>query len=187
MFNKIIGIGLPKTGTSSLAVTLNNNNISTLHFGSPESEEIKSKMYKGIYRFDLFEKYTGITNAFEMIFPQLDITYPGSKFIYTYRNKDEWMDSAKRHWEKMLANPLSKPMEIHHHLITFGTYLFNEDRFSWVYNYHLNMVADYFKTKPGTVLSIDITKESHYVEQVCKFLDIPVINNKPVHVNKNNK
>lgn len=184
MFNKVIGIGLPKTGTSSLAVALNNNNIPTIHFGDPECNEIIDKMYKGIYTYSVLDKYMGITNAFEMLFPQIDHAYPGSKFIYTYRNKESWLVSAKDHWERMLANPVAKPMEIHHHLITFGTYLFNEDRFAWVYDYHSKIVNDYFSSRPGTFLSIDVTKESDYVQKVCLFLDIPIIDATPVHANK---
>ena len=182
--NKVIGIGLPKTATSSLTQVLNNNGVNTIHFGSSECDEVRQKMYKGIYKFDVLDKYTGITNAFEMVFPQLDLTYPGSKFIYTYRDKDAWLDSAKKHWERMLENPLAKPTEIHHHLITFGTYLFNEDRFSWVYDYHTRIVVDYFNSRPDTVLSIDITKEADYVQQVCEFLNILVIDDTPIHVNK---
>ena len=56
-FNKVIGIGLPKTATSSLAVALTNNNIPTIHFGPPECEEIRQKMYKGIYKFDTLNNY----------------------------------------------------------------------------------------------------------------------------------
>lgn len=48
-FNKVIGIGLPKTGTVSLTMVLSGNGISTIHFGSTDCEEIRQKMYDGIY------------------------------------------------------------------------------------------------------------------------------------------
>lgn len=183
-FNKVIGIGLPKTATSSLAVALTNNNIPTIHFGTPECEEIRQKMYKGIYKFDTLNNYIGITNAFEMIFPQVDKEYPNSKFIYTIRNKEVWIDCAEKHWKRMMTNPKAAPMQVHHHLITFGAYLFNRDRFSYVYDMHFNMVRDYFIDRQQDLLILDITIDKEYVNKVCDFLSIPIINSELVHVNK---
>lgn len=136
-----------------------------------------------IYKFDIFEKYRGVMNAFEMIFPQVDKEYPNSKFIHTLRNKEEWLISAENHWK--IATSAQAPLKtIHHHLITFGTYLFNKDRFSFVYDMHLNMVENYFKDRKADLLTIDITKDKDYVIKVCDFLDIPVINSTPLYYNK---
>lgn len=183
-FNKVIGIGLPKTATSSLAVALTNNGVNTIHFGDPECEEVRNKMYKGVYRSNVLDKYDGITNAFEMVFPQVAKEYPNSKFIYTIRDKEAWMWSVEVHWERMMNNPLATPMEVHHHLITFGTYLFNEDRFSFVYDYHYGMIKNYFINGTRDLLIIDITKDNNYVEKICTFLGIPVVNSTLVHINK---
>ena len=183
-FNKVIGIGLPKTATSSLAVVLTNNGIPTIHFGSPECDEIRQKMYKGIYKFNTLENYIGVTNAFEMVFPQIDNEYQNSKFIYTIRDKEAWMKSIESHWERMINNPLASPMKVHHHLITFGTYLFNKDRFSYVYDMHFNMVKEYFKYRQQDLLVIDITIDKDYVNTVCNFLEIPIIYSKLIHANK---
>jgi len=182
--NKVIGIGLPKTATSSLTGILNNNNIKTIHFGSPVCEEIRNKMYKGIYTFDTLNRYHGITNAFEMIFPQVDKTYPNSKFIYTIRKKSSWLVSIKKHWDRMINNPNSKQETIHHHLITFGTYYFNKDRFSFVYDSHKLMVENYFKDRLHDLLTIDITQDDDSVIKICDFLEIPVINKMKLHRNK---
>jgi hypothetical protein len=183
-FNKVIGIGLPKTATSSLAGILSANGVPTIHFGNTGCEEIRHKMYRGIYIFDIFEKYRGVINAFEMIFPQIDKEYPNSKFIHTIRDKDAWLYSVKLHWERAMANSVAQLILIHHHLITFGTYLFNEDRFAFVYDMHANMVKDYFKDRKNDLLVIDITKDQEYVYKVCGFLNIPVINNTALHFNR---
>ena len=174
--NKVIGIGLPKTATSSLAGALNNNGVPTIHFGDGECEEVRQNIYNGIYKFELLNKYKGITNAFEMIFPQVDKTYPGSKFIYTIRDKEAWLSSAKKHFNKYQSRP-------EHHLITYGTYKFNKDRFSFVYDMHLDMVKNYFSNRKNDLLILDITKDSAYVYKVCEFLGIVVINAKPLHLN----
>ena len=71
---------------------------------------------------------SGITNALEMIFPQVDKEYPDSKFIHIVRDKDIWLDSAEKHWDRTLERiGEERAMTIHHHLITVGTYLFNKD------------------------------------------------------------
>ena len=122
MFNKVICTGLPKSGTSSLTSVLCANNVPTVHFGAPECDEMREKMYRGLYKFDILEKYRGITNALEMVFPQVDKEYPNSKFIQTIRDKDVWLDAAERHWDRMLNNVGEEhALTIHHHLITFGT------------------------------------------------------------------
>ena len=182
--NKVFGVGLPKTGTSSLAVMLTSNNIPTVHFGNTLCQEIRNKMYKGIYKFDILKQFRGVTNGFEMIFPQLDVEYPDSKFINTIREKEIWMTSAESHWERMMANPKARPAEIHHHLITFGTYLFNKDRFSFVYDMHKNMVDEYFKDRPDDLLTIDITIDNEYPIKICDFLGIPCVDRQPKHLNK---
>lgn len=175
--NKVIGIGLPKTATSSLAGALNNNGVSTIHFGDGECEEVRQKMYNGIYEFEVLNRYKGVTNAFEMVFPQIDKVYPGSKFIYTIRDKEAWLDSAERHFVKYSSRP-------EHHLITYGTYKFNKDRFSFVYDSHSLMVKNYFNNRKNDILTIDITKNNDYVYRVCNFLGISVINAEPLHLNK---
>ena len=182
--NKIIGIGLPKTGTSSLAVSLSNNNVPTIHFGSPECEEVAQKMYRGIYKFDIFKKYKGITNAFEVVFPQVDKEYPNSKFIYTVRDKDIWLTSIENHWIKALNDKKVDLMVMHHHLMTFGTYLFNRDRFSFVYDMHCDMVKNYFKDRKSDILTIDITNDVKYVYKICDFLNIEVVDGTAFHLNK---
>lgn len=183
-FNKVIGIGLPKTGTSSLAAALTNNGIPTIHFGNIECEEIWEKMPKGIYRFDVLERYKGVTNAFDTLFPQIDKEYPGSKFIHTIRNKVEWLVSAEKHWGRMLNNPKVDPMSMSHHLITYGSYLFNKDRFSFVYDNHARMVKDFFKNREEDLLTISVTNDKNYVYKICDFLNIPVVDGTPLHYNK---
>lgn len=182
--NKVIGIGLPKTGTSSLAAALTNNGVPTIHFGNVECEEIYQKLPKGIYKYNVLERYKGITNAFDTVFPQIDKEYPNSVFIYTVRNKKEWMVSIEKHWERMMNNPNADPMSMSHHLITYGSYLFNKDRFSFVYDNHARLVKDFFKSRQNDLLTIDITKDRGYVYKICDFLNIPVINNVPLHYNR---
>jgi len=146
--NKIFCIGLPKTGTVSMNQFLNSCKIRSLHFGQPEANEIRNKIYRGIYKFDTMKNYDALTNCGENYFAQLDHQYPGSKFVFTTRDKERWLISIKKHWDKTISEVGEKAiMGIHHHLIVFGCYLFNRDRFSYVYDTTHMLVNDYFKDR----------------------------------------
>ena len=181
--NKVIGIGLPKTGTSSLNKILNNNGIKSIHFGSPACNEVRSKMLDGIYTFDVLNRNRGITNAFEMVYPQVDKNYPNSKFIHTVREKNSWLVSIKEHLERSISKGVDQRI-MKHHLLTFGCYFYNEDRFSYVYDTHQQMVKEYFKDRPNDVLTVNIIEEHDCVKKICNFLEIPIKNASRVHINK---
>jgi hypothetical protein len=112
-----------------------------------------------------------LMNAAEWWFPQVDLEYPGSKFIWTHRPKDQWMESIHRHFRNKYLQLGDKVFEQHNHLITFGCYLFNEDRFSWVYDLHEKTVKDYFSDRPEDLFSVDLSKE-RTVDRLCEFLGV---------------
>ena len=168
--NKIIGIGLPKTGTSTLSRCLTAMNIPTLHFGSNKCDGIRHNMYRGIYKYNIMNKYKGITNAFDTIYPQIDKTYPNSVFILTIRNKDDWLKSCEKHFNKALLNVGEEAMTfMRHNIITFGTCLYNEDRFSYVYDTHLENAQRYFQDRKDSLLTINIC-EADNLGSLYKFL-----------------
>lgn len=78
--NKVFGVGLPRTGTQSLAAALRIFGYRTTH-----SEPFVSELE----RFDA---------ATEVWFPisQLEGKWPGSKYILTERSYDSWMESCRR-------------------------------------------------------------------------------------------
>lgn len=177
-FNKVFGIGLPKTGTLSLNKGLNDLGLRSLHFGDPKM---------GIYRFETLVNYDALTNACENYFPQVDKTYPGSKFIYTVRDKDSWLASIKAHMQRAVERiGINALTSIHTHMGIFGTYLFNEDRFSFVYDEHSSLVQRYFFDRPADILKFDIS-ELKNLDCISNFLgldksgiEVPKINCRPL-------
>lgn len=175
MYNKIFGIGLPKTGTSSLATYMTARGVNTLHFGSNDANEIRNKIYQGIYKFDVMDRYDGLTNCGENYFEQFDREYPGSKFILTTRDKEEWLDSIERHWSRWVAKVgVRRVMTVNHHLITFGTYLFNKDRFSYVYDYTHEMIWSYFRDRRDDLFVLKLNNlKNEEIEKLCEFIEVP--------------
>jgi len=83
-YNKIFGIGLNRTGTTSLSVALNILGINTRHYCSITSKT-KSTEINDIYALD-----GAVDSTFKHTYPLLDKTFPLSKFILTIRDKEQW-------------------------------------------------------------------------------------------------
>jgi hypothetical protein len=79
--NKILNIGLPRTGTYSLNVALKNLGFSCIHYPN-KIEEIKNYQAACEVRFEYIE---------------LEKNFPNSMYIYTYRDFDSWIRSCYNH------------------------------------------------------------------------------------------
>lgn len=78
---KVLGIGMPRTGTVSLATALTILRYSTKHY-PVQIEDIAKYQACCEVRFSIAD---------------LNQKYPGSKFILTVRNEHDWLESCKRH------------------------------------------------------------------------------------------
>jgi sulfotransferase family protein len=92
---KIFGIGLSKTGTTTLAAALTILGMNTLHWTNPLTCELISD--DDLHLFDALTD-TPVCKAFEKYY----YMFPAAKFIYTMRPLDSWIDSMNRHWRRAL-------------------------------------------------------------------------------------
>jgi hypothetical protein len=92
---KVFGIGLSRTGTTSLAAALRTLGLSTLHWTNPLTCELVSNEDA-----QLFDALTDkpVCLDFEKYYYQ----FPASKFVYTVRPLDSWIRSVNGHWKKVL-------------------------------------------------------------------------------------
>ena len=88
---KIFGIGLSKTGTTSLSHALEIMGFSAAHYTNPISHELLQ-----VLDAKFFEALTDTPIAF--CFESLYEMYPEAYFIYTIRPLDDWEASLQRHW-----------------------------------------------------------------------------------------
>src|SRR5688572_13581789 len=94
---KVFGLGLSKTGTTSLGGALNLLGIETIHY--PHDQKTYHDLRNGNYRLSILEEYQGAVDIpVAPYYAQLDTIYPDSKFILTVRDKDSWLTSAEVHW-----------------------------------------------------------------------------------------
>jgi hypothetical protein len=153
---KIFGIGLAKTGTTSLNDALAILGISSL--GCPDS-------ISAVRRFDAATD--GIVAG---RFEELDRAFPGSKFIYTVRNRESWVRSYTRHHRR------KEPSLKGHEELTrslYGTTGTEEDMLLDAYDRHERHVLEYFRDRPDDLLVMDICEGTVDWKPLCEFLGKP--------------
>ena len=140
--NKIFGIGLSRTGTTSLTHALRLVDINIIHY--PTQSQIFNPDNSGCCDIPVIRFYK-----------ELDEKFPNSKFIYTIREKKEWMKSIKAHFERHKSSN-KNPWELSNRLAIYGRIEFDEKVFSDVYRRHDQDVRKYFSNREQDLLIINI-------------------------------
>jgi hypothetical protein len=154
---KILGIGLAKTGTTSLNDAFAILGITSI--GCPGS----------IAAIKRFEAATDgiVADRFEA----LDRAFPGSKFIYTTRDPENWLNSYTRYHGR--KNP-SLPGHADMTRRLYGTTGTERDILLAAFKRHERHVFEYFRDRPNDLLIMDIVGGRADWEMLCNFLDRPV-------------
>ncbi|MEA2600151.1 MAG: hypothetical protein QOF89_1143 [Acidobacteriota bacterium] len=175
--SKVFGLGLSKTGTSSLGEALNVLGIRTVHY--PSDESTFECLRNGHYRLPILEEYQGAVDIpVAPFYAQLDAEYPGSRFVLTVRDPQAWLRSVELHWELMMdwwhRYPDFKRFQEFISACVYGSIGFSPDRFLHVYEAHRQNVERYFRDRPGDLLVLDICGGEGW-EKLCPFLgaDVP--------------
>ncbi len=176
-FNKVFGIGLSKTGTTSLGLGLKRLGIKTIDY--PHDPTTLRELEQGDYRLSVLEHYQAVTDTpVAIYYAQLDRLFPGSKFILTVREKESWLRSVEEHWkfsEEWAQRHLPfRRFTYFIHAAVYGTYAFERERFSFVYDQHVRNVLEYFHDRPDDLLVADVCSGDGY-EKLCPFLGRPVL------------
>ena len=185
MKGKVFGIGLSKTGTSSLAEALNVLGINTIHY--PHDAITYQELKAGQFRLSILNQYDGIADTPVVpYYPQFDKLYPGSKFILTIREKKEWLASVEKHWQVASTyedQPLKREFQHFIRTAVYGCIDFQKDRFSYVYDVHEQQVLRYFADRPDDLLVMNICEGEGW-EVLCPFLHLPVPGEPFPHANE---
>ena len=158
MAGKILGIGLSRTGTSSLARALGLLGYSVVHFPTRLEQ---------VARHDAA---ADITVAYT--FPQLDQRFPGSRFVLTVRDQASWLRSCERFWQVRSAERIS-PFIRQVRKRVYGGVGFDADRFSRAWDGHMERIDAHFRNRQQDHLVVDICAGDGW-ESLCPFLGKPV-------------
>ena len=163
MTGKIFGIGLSKTGTTSLNEALVQLGYHSKHY--PQLREL----FTGDFR--CLEKYDAVTDIpVAPYYAQLDEAFPGSKFILTVRNLNDWLASMER-W--LVPQRRTNEFIIQMRLAMYGVTTFHRGRLKYVYERYVREAEAYFSSRPKDLLVLDICAGEGW-EKLCAFLGKPV-------------
>lgn len=171
--SRIFGIGMQRTGTSSLHEAFQILGFDAFHWGEGEAPLIWYEM-QALGRSKTLERWFCFSdNPFPLMYEQLDKAYPGSKFILTIRNEKDWLRSVERLWSYE-DNPNRGLWDIYPfsntiHTAIYGQKDFDKAVFLERYRRHNAEVIEYFISRPNDLLILDMDKGHGWVE-LCKFL-----------------
>ena len=167
---KIFGIGLSKTGTTSLARALEILGYRTKDF-------IGVKEYRpgrlDCIDLDVIDANDAFTDTpIPSFYRELDQRYPNSKFILTIRDMDGWLKSCKKQFTRALAN---KETAANNSILVamYGESVFEKEKFESGYWCYVNGVYDYFRDRKEDLLVLDICANEGW-DKLCAFLGQPI-------------
>jgi hypothetical protein len=165
--SKIFGIGLSRTGTKTLNTALTQLDIKSIHY--PGNDETFRLLSNGVVRLPILEEYDGITDIHTVPFyPQLDATYPGSKFILTTRDVDAWCRSMEKHMSSLCLEDLNDSGPQWLRTAVYGIIRYDEAVMRQRFWTHNRAVTDYFMDRHN-LLVMDITAGDGW-DKLCPFL-----------------
>ncbi|MEX0652991.1 MAG: sulfotransferase family protein [Phycisphaeraceae bacterium] len=174
-FNKVFGIGLNKTGTTSLAMALNQLKIPVADF--PHDCVTRRELEVGQYHLSVLEHHRGATDtSVAAFYAQLDQAYPNSKFILTVRpSREDWLRSLKKQLEgtRRWWHPQSNSARFMYFIntATYGVSTFQPERMAFAYDLHVKNVLHYFADRPDDLLVMNIMAGDGY-DKLCPFLGL---------------
>jgi hypothetical protein len=188
--NKVFGIGLNKTGTSTLGTMLERLGYSlkenSLELGLYyRLNTNQNKIKEVLEKYDAFEDM-----PWPLMYKELDNLYPNAKFILTTReNVDKWLRSQI--WQSIVHNDtLGKRHVALCNIVYYKskTPVNNEELWKNKYIEWNESVREYFKDKDNF---IELCWENgDGWEKLCNFLDIPIpkdssmVHRKPSYFNQ---
>jgi hypothetical protein len=139
---KIWGIGLSRTGTTSLSKVLTFAGLNVLHY--PNDQQIFWGINNG-----------GCDITVAAAYKKIDEHFPDSKFVYTYRDKEDWVSSIVPYLERK-RNWNQSPKQISIRKELYGDPFPNEEQARKAWARHDADVRKYFENRPDDLLILDI-------------------------------
>jgi hypothetical protein len=157
---KVLGIGLSRTGTTSLTRALEILGLRAVHF--PRS-------LREVRRHDAATD-TPVADAFE----RLDRLFPASRFVYTVREQGAWLASCRWEWAKHQEDFDGSRFISSLHDRLYGGRDFEAARFAHAYGRHEERVLRHFEKRPEDLLVLDLCGADAGWGRLCAFLGLPV-------------
>lgn len=159
---KIFGIGLSRTGTTSLAKALAMLGYKAIHA-------------RVAHHIEEYEASTDVPVAAR--YQRLDKQYPNSRFILTVREMDSWLESCRQHYESYNPFELKNFNQATEYAFCRGALYgiddYDPDIFRAAYQRYVEGVYEYFKDRRHDLLELNIVAGEGF-EKLCPFLGKPI-------------
>ncbi len=154
-----------KTGTKSFANALRTLGYRvTGPFGVNERQAPDTTLKHALTTIEEFD--AAQDNPWPFLYREIDAAYPGSKFVLTLRDSDDWIRSVVNHF-----GGTSTPMR--EWIYGVGDPRGNESRYLEVYERHNRSVASYFAERPDDFMTLRAGDDDGW-SALCDFLGKPV-------------
>ncbi|MGH3430877.1 MAG: sulfotransferase [Mycobacteriales bacterium] len=174
---RIFGIGMHKTGTTSLHEALSILGYDSAHWKSARWAKAIWQEFKSGGKSSTAEKSYALSDLpIPLFYRELDAAYPGAKFILTIRDEVEWLQSVRNHWSdrNVFREQWDGDNFTHQlHNAVYGRKTFDAEVFLRRYKLHNAMVREHFKDRPGDLLVMDMSDGAGWWE-LCGFLRRPI-------------
>ena len=175
MTTKIFCIGFHKTGTTSLAVALKALGYRVTGPNGVNDPDIAKNVHamtdQLVRKFDAFQD-----NPWPIIYKDLDRRYPGSKFILTLRDTNQWLKSQVKYFGE-------RESEMRKWIYGAGCPVGNEETYVRIFDEHNRDVVAHFSERPDDLLVMELAKGDGW-EKLCPFLGKKIPDVPFPHVNK---
>jgi hypothetical protein len=166
---KVFGIGLNKTGTTSLHQACELLGLRSFHWGDRAAfEGVLDAVRTGRRLLEPVDEGYDVYSDIETLavrFDVADLQYPGSRFVLTVRDVEGWIDSRRRHVERNRRRRESGAYD--------GVNLrVDEEQWRRQWHTHVERVTKYFDGRDD-LLVLDITA-GHGWERLAPFLGFAV-------------
>jgi hypothetical protein len=177
---RIFGIGMHKTATTSLHTALSLLGYESWHWSSAHVAKAIWREMNECGRSLTLEKYYALCDLpIPLLYRQLDVAYPGSKFILTVRDERKWLEATMRHFSvafnKWRVSWNTDPFTHRVHKVLYGQTEFEPNVFLERYRRHNAEVLEYFRYRQRDLLIMNVDKGDGW-DKLCPFLkcQIPV-------------
>lgn len=169
----VFGIGLSKTGTTSLNDALTILGHKAYHLPPVTRVAGDTITFDPAWWTYKYDAWTDLPVA--MVCAELWRRFPNARFVYTPRDKQGWLRSCERHFVPGLLENRVRSGDLwllQLRLATFGTLQFDRALYAAAYDRHERAVLALMQGSPR-FLSLDITGGAGW-EPLCRFLGKPV-------------
>ena len=165
--NKIFGIGLSRTATTSLTDALRILGFRAIHY-----PDLRDHITGGDFSLSEFEPFDAMTDTpVALIYGHLLDTFPNSRFVLTTRDRKSWLESCERFFSSKDLGKSPERLEKDHFFRkrVYGFVKFRRESWAKVWDRHHFEVARL--VPPNRLLVVDFIQNPSW-SPLCDFLEV---------------